>query len=188
MSDTSQILAISDLTSDASAQYISMPDEATVNLVADLYERARVCGQPFKIEQLDRYRHPRGLCVGISTGENAIAIFYASELGQYAWEYISRIHVAQPANAKLWVALPLELGMLYWFRASNASPNALRAEAVGTVGPLKERYLALHRPLPKKPSKKSTADDDSGDLLPTLRPHLDESEFQALKSLEDLGL
>ncbi len=190
MSNTSHILPIPDLTNSTTDRYIGMPDEAATNLVADLDERAHGCGQPFLLEHLNRYRHPRGLCIGITTTENAIAVFYVSELGHYAWEYVERIHVAQPAHAKQWVSLPIELGMLYWFRASNADPNNVRAEAVGAVGPLKDRYIALHRHLPKKPAAKKGkgSKDDSGELPPALRPQSAESEFQPLTSLEDLGL
>lgn len=168
--------------------YAGLPDEAATNRIAQLHERAQACGQAFQLENFDRLRHPRGLCVGLTTSSEAIAVFYTSESGVYAWGRSSYFHVTPLTITGHWLPLPLTVGMHYWFRASNLGVDHAKAEPVGIVGPLKTHYFAIHTP-PNKPATKKTKahDDESGDS-PALRPAGDESGFQPLKSLDKLGL
>ena len=128
--------------------------------------------------------HQRGLCVGLSEGAAGVAVFNVSPAGDYAWCPLAQIHV-QPLKPGSWVAPPLEIGMHYWFRVASPLSAHVRAEAVGTVGPLRSDYEARHTPPPTRPKTKTKTGDDDG-TAPALRP--DTSGFTPLKSLDDLGL
>ena len=168
--------------------YAGLPDEDATNRVAQLHERAQACGQAFKLETFDRLRHPRGLCVGLTTSSEPIAVFYTSESGVYAWARSSHLHVTSLTITKHWLPLPLTVGMLYWFRASDVGDKHAKAEPVGMAGPLKTHYAAIHTPPNKPVTKKAKAQDDETGDSPALRPALDKSGFQPINSLDGLGL
>lgn len=165
--------------------YRGLPDEAAVTCVAELHERATTSGQAFRLMPVNHARHSRGLCIGISDSPQAIAVFYLSTVGDYGWCLLERLHV-MPPTARTWVTPPIEVGMLYWFRASGHGRGHVQAEAVGTVGPLKTDYFARHMRPPGKPQPKTKTDDDGN--APALRPAPDAAAFTPLKSLDDLGL
>lgn len=186
MTTSKRLLPLSPEAGTPNHSYRDLPDESAADLVADLNERATAAGQPFRLAPLDPVCHPRGLCIGLSDSAQAIAVFYISNVGDYAWCPVSGVHV-MPLKPGTWVAPPLEVGMHYWFRAASPLSAHIRAEAVGMVGPLKTDYLARHTPPPAKPKTKAntkTGDDDGS--APALRP--DASGFTPLKSLDDLGL
>lgn len=183
-----QILTIPIPPSAQTIKYEGLPDEAATNLVADLHERAKVSCQPFQLEKLDRSRHPRGLCVGITRSSTPIAVFYVTENGVYAWAPTANLHVTSATVSQYLVSQPVQVGMIYWFRASESGHDHAKAEKVGTAGPLKAHYLAVHRPKPKPISKKIKSSDDETGESPVLRPATDESGFAPLKSLDELGL
>ena len=187
MTDT-KILTIPAPPSAPSVQYAGLPDEAATNLVAELLQRARKCSQPFFLERFDRLRHLRGLCIGVTSSAEPIAVFYISEAGNYAWAPAKNLHVTTQIYAQQWLPRCLQVGMLYWFRSSDSGNDHAKAEQVGTVGPLKTHYLATHTP-PQKTTTKKTKDgnEDAGDS-PALRPSCDGFDFEPLKSLDELGL
>ena len=172
------------------ASYGKLPNEAAYNLIAELHERAIHSHRPFNIKQLSLAEDSSGFCLGITHGQEAIAVFYVSEYGQYAWCFVDSIHVVQPAQARHMTPLPLEIGEHYWFRKSQSRPDAICAMSVGPIGPLRTHYVASHTPVPKTASKKAKFKDGDSDagLPPALRPKDNEQVFVPLKSLDELGL
>ena len=83
-----------------------LPDESAVTLIADRLDLAKNNNQPFTLEQFDFQRHQRGLCVGLTEGNTAIALFYVFENGLYTWAYRAHIHVIPERPTICWLRFP----------------------------------------------------------------------------------
>ena len=175
----------------AVTHFANLPDEAAVTLIADRSELAKACGQPFLLNTLDWKEHQRGLCIGLTEGNDAIVLFYISDNGRYAWMRIDHIYVPRTEPSTKLDALPLTLGTTYWFTPSHRGDGYLKAEPYGISTDIRSRYELLHRPpvqtavtTPNK-KRKSTDDDDGNGTPPVL--HLQDG-FTPLMSFDDLGL
>lgn len=173
----------------------ALPDQSAFELVSALYERAQKAGQPFKLNHLDRIKHPRGYCVGQTSSEHPINVFYLSEYGDYAWLENSKLCVMpEIGQSQIWTNKPIQIGMLYWFQQASplASPETIKAVPVGTVGPLAIAYAALNpEPTEEQPKTKRKNKGDSGDMMAYIHPpppKRNDNDFQPLQSLDELGL
>lgn len=172
-----------------------LPDQSAFELISNLFERAQKAGQPFKLSQLDRIKHPRGYCIGQTSSEHPISLFYLSEYGDYAWLENNKLCVIpEMGQSRIWINKPIQIGMLYWFQQGSplASPETIKAVPVGTVGPLASAYVALNpEPPEEQPKTKKKNKDDSGDMMVYIHPpppKRNDNDFQPLQSLDELGL
>lgn len=169
--------------------FADLPDEAAVVLIVDRSVLAKTCGQPFTLEKLNWKRHQRALCIGFTEGADAIALFYVSDRGLYAWIRVDHVYVMDESPCNSLVSLPLKTGMAYWFEPSNRGEGYVIAKEHGTAADIRKRYRELHQPPePKKntvSSKKNKSDDDSNGAPPVLHP---DDGFTPLTSLDDWGL
>lgn len=172
-----------------------LPDESAFELISGLFERAQKCGQPFKLAHLDRIKHPRGYCIGQTSSEFQISVFYLSEYGDYAWaENCKLCVVPEVSQSRTWTQKPIQIGMLYWFQQASplASPEIIKAVPVGTVGPLASAYIALNpEPAEEPPKTRKKNKSESGEMMSYIHPpppKRTEKDFLPLQSLDELGL
>lgn len=172
----------------------SLPDEDAYELVAKLQERAKASSQAFNLVTLNWLKHPRGLCIGKTTSENPICVFYVTEYGDYAWIEESRLSVVPDLNhTRHFIQRPVEVGMHYWFQKGSdlLSSGHVKAVPVGPIGPLanayKERHSVVQKSADEKHKKKKST-DSMGFIHPPPEVLQDDAEFQPLKSLDELGL
>lgn len=159
-----------------------LPDESAVTLVANCLDLAKTNNHPFRLEPFNYYYHQRALCIGLTEGENAIALFYV-DLGLYAWVRRSQIHVI-PKNPRICFLCPaIEVGTAYWFSPSDHGNGHYKALDMGNNTELRRTYISLHPPRIDKVNKKrktSTQEDDG--TSPTLHP------IDPFSSIDDIGL
>lgn len=172
-----------------------LPDESAFELISGLFERAQKSGQPFKLSHLDRIAHPRGYCIGQTSSEHPVSVFYVSEYGDYAWMESCKLCVMpEVGQSRTWTQKPIEIGMLYWFQKASplASSDTIKAVPVGTVGPLASAYINLNpEPSEEQPKTRKKNNSESGDMMAFIHPpppkRID-NDFQPLQSLDELGL
>jgi hypothetical protein len=167
-----------------------LPDEAAVTLVIDRSDLAKTCGQPFNLQKLNWQAHQRALCIGLTEGKDAIALFYVSDTGLYAWSRIDRIYVIPLPDRHQWVSATLKTGVTYWFSPSTIGNGHYKAQSLGSSSSILSRYKVLHQPpepqkSPVSSKKKKTNDDDGDSAPPVLHPG---DGFSPFMSLDDLGL
>ena len=188
MAHNTEIISLPQVYAQQTVSYGDLPHEAGFTCVAELHEIAILCNRQFKIQPLDICQYRIGLCVGMSKSANDnIAVFYVAD-GMYVWVRKSQIHPFVP-SARCWTEIPLETGMHYLFGPSKIGPEHIRAELWGKSGRLKDLYFQQHCLPPKTKasgSKKNSGSDESDGAPPVLHP--DSSEFQPIKSLDELGL
>lgn len=186
---TFHILTPTAIDTSSNTPFDVLPDEDAYNLIAGIRDNATAAEKPFNLYKLDRERHPRGLCIGKTSTDKPISIFYLSDIGEYGWIETSRLRVEPSFQCKHWTRIDIALGMLYWFRKSAAYPNDIRAEPVGTAGPLVSAYAALLAlPGISRTPKNNNKGDDETNCANELRPQFSEPQFEPLKSLDELGL
>lgn len=167
-------------------RFVGLPNEAACELVSRCEDTAKKCGQPFLVEKLSLEKHRRALCIGLTNGEDGIALFYISESGQYAWLQRDRIYIPPPDGSTRWTSMPTTLGCLYLLFASQSGKDHVKAYCFGPVSELRMRYESLHTPPPcAAPSKRKQRDDEDGGTSPVLHP---QPGFTLPTSLSELGL
>ncbi|EKD98649.1 MAG: hypothetical protein ACD_23C00326G0005 [uncultured bacterium] len=170
--------------------FADLPDEPAVTLVMDRSNLAKTCGQPFNLQKLNWQAHQRALCIGLTEGKDAIALFYVSDTGLYAWSRIDRIYVIPLPDRHQWVSDSLKIGVTYWFSPSEMGSGHHKAQSLGGSSSILSRYKVLHQPpehqkSPVSSKKKKTNDDDGDGVPPVLHP---DDGFSPFMSLDDLGL
>ncbi len=167
-----------------------LPDEAAVILVMDRSTLAKTCGQPFTLQKLNWQAHQRALCIGLTEGNDAIALFYVSDTGLYAWSRIDHIYVIPLPDRHQWVSDSLKTGVTYWFSPSALGDGHHKAQSLGASSSILSRYRVLHQPpepqkSPVSSKKQKPSDDDGNGAPPVLHP---DDGFSPFVSLDDLGL
>ncbi len=167
----------------------NLPNESAVELIVMNLDIAKNNNQTFTLENFNRIKHQRGLCVGLTEGDDLeIALFYISDFGLYAWDYTAHIHVVTEMPSSNWITPPLQIGTTYWFGPSNQGSEHAKALAMGTETDIKRRYKSLHprtAPAPQPAIKRQTANSEDDGASPVLHPQRD---FELLTSLDDFGL
>ena len=172
------------------SNFSCLPDEASFTLISGRAAFAKKCGQAFKLEMFDWKKHQRAFCVGFTEGENAIALFYVSDAGLYAWVRIDHIHITRGTPSANFTSSSIENGMAYWFTPSARGDKYYKAEVIGSYSDIGKRYRELHQPPESKtnsPTNKKikAADDDGNGAPPAHRP---QDDFMLLTSFDEFGL
>jgi len=167
--------------------FVNLPNESAVELIVRCLDLAKNNNQPFTLEKFNWIRHQRGLCIGLTEGnDSAIALFYISDFGLYAWAYRTHIHVVTDRPSIGWISPALKIETLYWFSPSNHGPEHAKAQEMGSESDIKCRYKSLHpRTAPLPPTKRKTANSEEDGTNPVLHP---QGNFELLSSLDDFGL
>ena len=172
------------------SNYSGLPDESSFTLISGQAAFAMKCGQAFNLEIFDWKRHQRALCVGFTEGVDAIALFYISNAGLYAWIRIDHIHITPGTTSMNFTSSSIENGIVYWFTPSARGDRYFKAEVIGSYSDIGKRYRELHQPSESKtnsPSnKKNNSTDDDGNGAPL--SHHPQDDFTLLTSFDEFGL
>lgn len=168
--------------------YSNLPDVSAMELVADRLDLAKNCRQKFTLEELDWKRHQRALCVGTTNTENAIALFYISDNGLYAWARIDHLYIELAECMNRFYNVSIVIGMTYWITQSNRGEGYYKLQELSTASDIRTRYIQLHTP-PVDKSKLITntkeGDDDANGAPLALHPI---DDLRQVKSFDELGL
>ena len=173
----------------SNSPFAGLPDEASIVLASELAERAKKCGQAFKLEAFDWKKHQRVFCVGFNEGEEAIAVFYVSDTGVYAWVRLDHLYIQPDAHSTGYTSALIENGMNYWITPSNRGAGYYKAQVLGPSSDIGRRYCQLHQAPESKPrspsNRKTKTDEDGNGAPPAYHP---QDDFTPLNSLDELGL